>query len=490
MLKRWVMLLMMVMSATISVVVHAQTCDEFDSASDYADHGDELTEAGSLEGAIAAYTCAIELNPESLHYLNSRGIAYNDAGEFDKAIADYEQILEIDPTYSYAWNNRANIYFDRGDTDLALEGYTKSIEYHPDGDDENFSISYQNRASVYYEQGDYAKAETDLLKAIEYNPDDKSSYLSLAWVYTLLNDAGGQHLQFYNWIQLNATDTSDISLTGSIQDEVYEMSQGKLYRMMFTGTAGQIINISARANPDQDADPLLVLLDPNGIPIASDDDSGVNLDAVISHLELPTDGQYTILLNHAGGGATGDVLVSVDIGDIDGVAVANSFATFNLFVGELAEVFTTGGDRLNLRSGPGLDFEIVTKLEAGTLVNMLEGPRKAEGYAWWRVRDDDGNEGWAVERVEEEQTLQLALLIGEDAIVTTGGDKLNVRTGAGTGNELAFQLDDGVRVTLVEAPQTVDGFQWWHIRTEDGQEGWTIDRFDGDRMLIPAKEVE
>ena len=46
------------------------------------------------------------------------------------------------------------------------------------------------------------------------------------------------------------------------------------------------------------------------------------------------------------------------------------------------------------------------------------------------------------------------------------------------------------RVTLLEAPVIADGFRWWKIRTTDAQEGFTIDRFGGERMLTPAREFE
>jgi hypothetical protein len=56
---------------------------------------------------------------------------------------------------------------------------------------------------------------------------------------------------------------------------------------------------------------LIVLLDPNGDPIAGDDDSGTQLDSLISSFELPTDGTYTLLVSHAGGGSEGDIELSL-----------------------------------------------------------------------------------------------------------------------------------------------------------------------------------
>jgi WD40 repeat protein len=73
--------------------------------------------------------------------------------------------------------------------------------------------------------------------------------------------------------------------------------------------------------------------------------------------------------------------------------------------GQLAQVQTTKGDTLNLRAEAGRDFEIITRMENGTLVTVLEGPQIIDGLNWWRLRIAEGIEGWAVDFVDGEQTL-------------------------------------------------------------------------------------
>jgi uncharacterized protein YgiM (DUF1202 family) len=201
--------------------------------------------------------------------------------------------------------------------------------------------------------------------------------------------------------------------------------------------------------------------------------------------EVETGGTYTLLVTHSNGGSEGPVLLTVTVGGEAATgAQAEVFIDYGLAVNESAVVYTTEGDRLNLRSGPGLDFEIMSKLDRDTVVTLLEGPKKADGYAWWRVRTPDGQEGWAVERVDEEQTLQLALVIGQEAVVTsTEGDMLRVREGAGRDFGIVVQLEPGTVVTVLEGPQVVDDLSWWRIRTADGQEGWAVERVADDRTL-------
>ena len=60
-------------------------------------------------------------------------------------------------------------------------------------------------------------------------------------------------------------------------------------------------------------------------------------------------------------------------------------------------VAVTDGKRLNVRQAPGTDAAIVTRVEPGTQLEVLDGPRAASGYTWWRVKSPDGTMGWTAE---------------------------------------------------------------------------------------------
>ena len=49
---------------------------------------------------------------------------------------------------------------------------------------------------------------------------------------------------------------------------------------------------------------------------------------------------------------------------------------------------------LRMRAGAGTSAQIVARLPVGTQVKLLEGPRPADGYGWWRVRTLGEREGW------------------------------------------------------------------------------------------------
>jgi hypothetical protein len=70
-----------------------------------------------------------------------------------------------------------------------------------------------------------------------------------------------------------------------------------------------------------------------------------------------------------------------------------------LIIGEQAQV--TPGSSNNLRAAPTTSAERIGQISAGTVVNVLEGPVCADGFAWWRVETlDAALNGWTVEAVE------------------------------------------------------------------------------------------
>ncbi len=82
------------------------------------------------------------------------------------------------------------------------------------------------------------------------------------------------------------------------------------------------------------------------------------------------------------------------------VIVGTPYLTIGLVVGGSALVNTTEGDQLNVRAAPSTEAQILGRLPAGTRVSLLEGPRFAGGYSWWRVQAG-AITGWVVESVPE-----------------------------------------------------------------------------------------
>ncbi len=194
----------------------------------------------------------------------------------------------------------------------------------------------------------------------------------------------------------------------------------------------------------------------------------------------------------------------------DGEAVADSGPTApqdaTLRVGGQATVRTTEGDALNMRSGAGTQFSIVSRLRSGSVLTLLEGPVSANGFNWWRVRSAAGQEGWVVDSADNEQTLlpgvntsvgleselganpEMAslLAVGDDVIVTlaTRGDALRLRNEPGLDGRVISQMPAGTRLRIIDGPRPLDNYTWWQIRTPEGNVGWAAEIIGNERVLV------
>jgi hypothetical protein len=65
-------------------------------------------------------------------------------------------------------------------------------------------------------------------------------------------------------------------------------------------------------------------------------------------------------------------------------------------VGGQALVVGTLGNGLRVRTQPTVGAPEVTRFQDGTTVSILDGPRQADAFVWWRVRGN-GGVGWVAD---------------------------------------------------------------------------------------------
>jgi len=134
---------------------------KFESA--LVNRGDIYQHRGDYDRAIADFTKAIKAGPEGITVLAliSRGTAYEKKGDFDRAIADHSQAIKKSGAAG-AYYNRGNAFAGRGDFARAIADYTKAIELEP-----NAAVAYQARGRAYDRQGNAAQARADYATARE-----------------------------------------------------------------------------------------------------------------------------------------------------------------------------------------------------------------------------------------------------------------------------------------------------------------------------------
>jgi lipoprotein NlpI len=141
------------------------------SASDWVNSGNAKYEKGDLDGAVADYSRAIEIDPKyAMAYFN-RGVVKGIKDDLDGAVADYSRAIEIDPKYEDAYINRGVAKGKKGDLDGEIADYNRAIEIDPE-----YAVAYLNRGLAKRTKGDLDGAVADYSRAIEIEPEYAVAY--------------------------------------------------------------------------------------------------------------------------------------------------------------------------------------------------------------------------------------------------------------------------------------------------------------------------
>ena len=128
--------------------------------------GDNFAKKRDYDGAIGAFSKAIEADPDNVGYLNARGIAHERKGEDDLALADYDLCLQKRPNYSPAFNNRGVIYLRKGDFKRAYDEFSSALK----STSQNRFYAFFNRGHLLTLQKQYDAAISDFAEAQKLNP--------------------------------------------------------------------------------------------------------------------------------------------------------------------------------------------------------------------------------------------------------------------------------------------------------------------------------
>jgi tetratricopeptide (TPR) repeat protein len=139
--------------------------------------------AADHTGAIANYTKAIELFPESAGLYYNRAWAESKLGKYEMAVIDYTKTIELTPKSWAAYVNRGNAKFDLGDIAGAVKDYTKATELNP-----NDFLTYQHLGRIYSDLFQWRPALEAFRRALQLDPTLDYSHLSVWLIQTRLGD--------------------------------------------------------------------------------------------------------------------------------------------------------------------------------------------------------------------------------------------------------------------------------------------------------------
>jgi tetratricopeptide (TPR) repeat protein len=301
-----------------------------EAAEGYLLRGVAYTQLNNVNRAIDDFTRAIRILPYDWTAYTFRAAAYVQLDKIGEALDDYDTAIELNPRYAAAYTGRAQILDAQGDSQnaqidqLIAEGITRVEREDFAGAISKFTQAidldstperrvanaYYNRALSHYSLRDLDAAIEDYGAAIELDPNMHDAYLGRGIAYREVEETANAGVDFAKRIELLAETTTENTLEIGVSLDV-DMSYGQVYHFTFEGTAGQRVDLLVKDVSQVGVDPLIALLDPDGTPIAGDDDMGGVLDSLVENFELPADGTYTLVVSHANGGYDGRLSVLV-----------------------------------------------------------------------------------------------------------------------------------------------------------------------------------
>jgi tetratricopeptide (TPR) repeat protein len=127
--------------------------------------------AGDLDGAIADYDRAIQIDPKDAAIYNNRGLAKQAKGDLDAAIVDFNRAIQLNPKDAIAYSNRGNTKRDKGDLDGAILDYNRAIRL-----DRKYAYAYYDRGLAKKQKSDLDGAIVDYNRVIELDPKFAKAY--------------------------------------------------------------------------------------------------------------------------------------------------------------------------------------------------------------------------------------------------------------------------------------------------------------------------
>jgi tetratricopeptide (TPR) repeat protein len=120
---------------------------------------------GDLEGAVASWEKALELNPNMAQAWHNRGSALGNLGKLDEAIESFNRALALNPDDYQTWNGKGSALYNANRPQEAIQCWDKVIELQP-----TYYQVWYNRGSALENLGRVGEAIANYSKALEIEP--------------------------------------------------------------------------------------------------------------------------------------------------------------------------------------------------------------------------------------------------------------------------------------------------------------------------------
>lgn len=134
---------------------------------------------------------------------------------------------------------------------------------------------------------------------------------------------------------------------------------------------------------------------------------------------------------------------------------------------------------VNLRTGAGLGFDIITTLDTGERVEVIDSAGKVDGYEWVDVEvTSTGQLGFValdfLSRIPGGAPADDYPIGSQFVVDTVDGGPANLRSAPGTSAGVVRSLSTGLVGVIESGPTSANGYRWFQVSI-DGSEGFVAD---------------
>lgn len=134
-------------------------------------------------------------------------------------------------------------------------------------------------------------------------------------------------------------------------------------------------------------------------------------------------------------------------------------------------VWTTGS--VNIRKGPGQDYEAVRSLSAGVKLEYDKTVKDDRGVTWYRI-SYKGSAGWVSSRYASGKNASGGSAAADGRVKILAS--VNLRTGPGLDYNNVCAIPEGTSLTYDEKKLDERGVAWYHVSYQ-GKSGWVSSRY-------------
>ena len=173
--------------------------------------GDQLYQAGEINGAVKEYTLALLMDPSNVNVRNSLGVCYGIQGALEKAKEEFETAAWIDPDEVMAVYNTGIIELLMGNREEALRLFHEAEKL----EDDVFEVAFQI-GKLYVEMGNPDNGADFLEKATFLRPESWVAFRYLGECYASMDRIDDAVSAYKKAIRINPNDADSLSALGHL----------------------------------------------------------------------------------------------------------------------------------------------------------------------------------------------------------------------------------------------------------------------------------